>query len=85
MNILTMRDNRMKNLMTQAMNYMTVVSAKEVKSAGGKDKLESAMTFVCQKEMKRKDVRVLITEVVVEGKSKKKGYNARLVFLDEIN
>lgn len=64
-------------------NHITVVSASDVKKAGGIVNSEILLTYMVQKRLNASNVRVLVEEVDIWNEpglgKKQKGYHARMV------
>lgn len=64
------------NLTTSSRLFITVLPESAIKKAGSVGKCEQLLTAICQQEMEREDIRVMIQ---CSGKHE---YNARLIFLE---
>lgn len=70
----------LKNICNPAMLHISVVPAKDIKRLHGVSNYETYMTEKARQRMNRQDIRVMVREVTKDQTSKRKAYNARIIF-----
>ena len=70
----------LKNLTDPAKRNISVVPAEDIQRLHGASYYETYMTKKVQEQLGREDVRVMVREVKKDPTSKRKAYNARVIF-----
>lgn len=70
----------LKNICNPAMLHISVVPAEDIKRLHGVSNYETYMTEKARQRMNRQDIRVMVREVTKDQTSKRKAYNARIIF-----
>lgn len=70
----------LKNLTDPAKLHISVVPAEDIQRLHGPSYYETYMTKKVQEQLGREDVRVMVREVKKDPTSKRKAYNARVIF-----